>query len=103
MNVNVIVAMKKMEQFAQVRQWNIRCAACALCYVMFCFLDIDECQMALHECAENATCLDTEGSYECACDPGFTGDGFNCTSTYVYMCIVLWFVCLHQNCYCFRC
>ena len=51
---------------------------------MFCSLDIDECQMALHECAENATCSDTEGSYECTCDPGFTGDGFNCTSMYIY-------------------
>ena len=101
MNVNVIMAMKRMEQFAQVRQWNIRFAACALCYVMFCFLDIDECQMELHDCAENATCLDTEGSYECTCDPGFTGDGFNCTSMCMY--VILWFVYLHQNWYCFRC
>ena len=52
---------------------------------MFCSLDIDECQMELHECAENATCSDTEGSYECTCDPGFTGDGFNCTSMYIYI------------------
>ena len=34
----------------------------------------------MDNCADNATCSDTEGSYECTCDPGFSGDGFNCTS-----------------------
>ena len=42
--------------------------------------DVDECVQNIDGCAENATCSDTEGSYECTCDPGFTGDGFNCTS-----------------------
>ena len=30
-------------------------------------------------CHENATCTDANGSYTCDCNPGFTGDGFNCT------------------------
>jgi len=43
-------------------------------------VDINECTLGVDNCAYNATCSDTEGSYECTCDPGYTGDGFNCTS-----------------------
>ena len=32
-----------------------------------------------HECSTFATCADTFGSYNCTCDLGWTGDGFNCT------------------------
>ena len=32
-----------------------------------------------HECSAFATCADTFGSYNCTCDLGWTGDGFNCT------------------------
>ena len=27
----------------------------------------------------NATCTDNDGSYECVCKSGYTGDGWNCT------------------------
>lgn len=43
--------------------------------------DINECALGEDECDDNATCSNTEGSYQCTCDPGFTGNGFNCTST----------------------
>ena len=49
-------------------------------HTKYCFSDIDECIDGSNDCADNATCSDTEGSYECTCDPGFTGDGVNCTS-----------------------
>ena len=39
--------------------------------------DNDECLQ--DPCHENATCTNTEGSFECRCDVGFTGDGFGCT------------------------
>ena len=42
--------------------------------------DINECISGSAECHDNATCTNTDGSYECTCDTGFTGDGFNCTS-----------------------
>ena len=40
-------------------------------------LDIDEC--AGNPCDVNAACLNTNGSYECSCRPGFDGDGRSCT------------------------
>ena len=41
--------------------------------------DIDECtNPTLNACHSNATCADTEGSYECECQLGFTGDGIEC-------------------------
>lgn len=50
-------------------------------------LDVDECANAgmrallLATCDENASCNNTYGSYECACDEGYEGDGTdgNCT------------------------
>ena len=43
--------------------------------------DINECgEAGMHRCDPNATCVNNIGSYDCMCDPGYTGDGFNCTS-----------------------
>ena len=42
------------------------------------FLDIINCGVD-DGCHDNATCNDANGNYTCACDEGFTGDGFNCT------------------------
>lgn len=43
--------------------------------------DIDECQLELDECADNADCTDSEGSYTCSCSVGYSGDGLvNCDS-----------------------
>ena len=41
-------------------------------------LDIDECSTDLRPCDENAVCTNIDGSYSCACRPGFTGDGTTC-------------------------
>ena len=41
--------------------------------------DVDECTGAIHKCDVNAECINTHGSYNCTCKPGYTGDGINCT------------------------
>ena len=45
-----------------------------LCLVV----DIPECERELDDCDPNANCTNTIGSYNCTCNTGFTGDGFNC-------------------------
>ena len=42
-------------------------------------IDIDECSLGVASCAENAECLDTDGSYECLCSSGYTGNETSCT------------------------
>ena len=41
-------------------------------------LDADECGLGIDECAVNADCLNTPGSYTCRCKDGYTGDGKTC-------------------------
>lgn len=43
-------------------------------------LEIDECEEETDNCHINATCMNTLGSFTCACNPGFTGDGVYCES-----------------------
>jgi len=37
-------------------------------------LEIDECISDTHGCQNSATCINTPGSYTCACTDGWTGD-----------------------------
>ena len=46
-------------------------------YTVYITIDINECDNVT--CGENAECVNTEGNYSCQCDPGLTGDGYNCT------------------------
>ena len=39
-------------------------------------LDINECNSS--PCSAQATCTNTDGSFQCSCDFGYTGDGFSC-------------------------
>ena len=45
--------------------------------------DIDECETMTDDCDENADCINTEGSFECVCKPGYTGDGKDCEGIYM--------------------
>ncbi|TNF25237.1 MAG: hypothetical protein EP329_23435 [Deltaproteobacteria bacterium] len=40
---------------------------------------MDECALALDDCGANATCTNTDGGFTCACDAGYSGDGYTCT------------------------
>ena len=45
--------------------------------------DVDECgSQETNVCHSNASCSNTDGSYDCSCLPGFSGNGFDCTSKY---------------------
>ncbi len=41
--------------------------------------DIDECSEGTNDCSANAKCTNTPGSFTCACNAGYSGDGVNCT------------------------
>ena len=43
------------------------------------FSDIDECSLQLDSCNANEDCINTEGGFECMCEPGFTGVPGGCT------------------------
>ena len=32
-----------------------------------------------HDCHDNATCTNTDGSFTCACNDGYEGNGTQCT------------------------
>ena len=40
--------------------------------------DIDECIEETDNCDDNAACTNTDGSFTCLCEPGFSGDGVQC-------------------------
>jgi len=40
--------------------------------------DVNECDEGTDNCDFDATCSNTEGSYSCACNEGYSGDGFTC-------------------------
>ncbi|XP_076814750.1 IgGFc-binding protein-like [Clavelina lepadiformis] len=49
-------------------RWNRRPPTC---------VDVDECLRS--PCDDNAACTNTEGSYSCRCNEGYTGNGAQCT------------------------
>ena len=40
--------------------------------------DIDECQIQQSVCHKNSICLNTIGAYNCTCNTGYYGNGFDC-------------------------
>ena len=49
---------------------------------IFLLLDIPECEKN-NTCDGNATCSNTDGSHTCACNTGYSGDGYSCTGGFV--------------------
>lgn len=41
--------------------------------------DTDECASGTDDCGSNAACTNTAGSFTCACNSGYAGDGRNCS------------------------
>ena len=45
--------------------------------------DVDECSdLASNNCHAMANCTDTEGSFTCSCNTGYSGNGVSCNSEY---------------------
>ena len=65
-----------------IHQLNVKCVFCKFSNNFFLFpvplLDIDECADGSHRCNSSASCINTDGSFNCTCDNGYGGDGFNC-------------------------
>ena len=48
--------------------------------IPFLYSDINECDRdELNNCDENAQCTDMDGSYNCSCNFGYSGNGYTCT------------------------
>ena len=57
---------------------------CIAVHFLFYVLDINECENS-STCHPRANCSNTEGSFSCQCEKGYTGDGiFNCTGNIKY-------------------
>ena len=52
----------------------------------FTILDVNECLTT--PCDANAVCTNTPGSFTCACNPGYSGDGLTCNGMYMH--VILW-------------
>ena len=42
------------------------------------YTDRNECEEDPGPCHRNSICSNSVGSFECTCEPGFTGDGVTC-------------------------
>ena len=51
----------------------------AISFPTFCVVsDINECDLNIHNCSNNAHCFNTHGSFVCNCSGGFSGNGVIC-------------------------
>ena len=45
--------------------------------------DVDECLSGTHDCATTAKCSNSDGSFSCVCNKGYSGGGVTCTGKIV--------------------
>ena len=46
-------------------------------------LDVDECEENANLCGDNSVCINLPGTFQCVCNPGYTGNsGANCVGKY---------------------
>ena len=61
---------------------NLTCLIPIMCVLN---QDVDECATNMHTCdvPQRAMCTNTDGSFNCECRPGYTGNGFldNCSKS----------------------
>ena len=55
---------------------------------IFFLTDINECELVMHNCSDNAECVNLDGTYQCMCEDGYfdgSGSGLNCSSETEHM------------------
>ena len=52
------------------------------------FADLDECSLGTGNCDSNATCSNTPGSFDCTCNPGYSGNGESCSGKLEFFFII---------------
>jgi len=57
--------------------------------------DKNECETGDDNCDEQATCTNTEGSFTCECNIGYSGDGVYCNGNYFFVLFYLIFLWLY--------
>ena len=83
--------------------WKTFHKSYTLSYLFLNFVDIDECLS--NPCHANASCNDTNGSFTCQCNVGYSGNGLNCSSKnilYWFMQNIIVFVLITYLFYFFR-
>ena len=77
---SALISCSKVDPFFK-RSFQLFSYESTLYKMYFLILDIDECTTSnpatQHQCHENATCNDEDGSYTCMCNVGYTGNGFD--------------------------
>ena len=53
-------------------------------FIFYIVSDINECLADRSPCDVNATCNNTDGSYNCTCKEGYTGNGTYCQGDLTY-------------------
>ena len=48
------------------------------------YLEIDECDLNIHNCHVHATCVDMPTSFTCNCNQGYIGNGIDCQGKHIY-------------------
>ena len=59
-------------------QLHVNCKCYYYSHLMLSYPDVNECAEGIDDCDQNAECSDTEGSYNCTCNHGYSGDGVTC-------------------------
>ena len=73
---HTVKVRKYVSTFMCMHAYSIRC-------LHSCILDIDECAIGNDTCHDNATCTNTDGSFDCDCVRGFMGNGSFCSSKFI--------------------